>query len=45
MDELLQESLAGKADNRLTEIVSTIRNKIIRADLTRPIIIQGAAES
>ncbi|KIL52178.1 RNA polymerase recycling motor HelD [Jeotgalibacillus soli] len=47
-DELLQESLAGKADNRLTEIVSTIQkeqNDIIRAPLNRPIIVQGAAGS
>ncbi|MCM3003245.1 RNA polymerase recycling motor HelD [Priestia koreensis] len=47
-DELLQESLAGKADHRLTEIVSTIQaeqNQIIRADLNRPIIVQGAAGS
>ena len=47
-DELLQESLAGKADTRLTEIVSTIQaeqNNIIRADLKRPIIVQGAAGS
>ncbi|WP_461202777.1 RNA polymerase recycling motor HelD [Anoxybacillus sp. TBDG-1] len=47
-DELLQKSLSGKADQRLTEIVSTIQaeqNKVIRADLTRPIIVQGAAGS
>ncbi|MGD7046494.1 RNA polymerase recycling motor HelD [Jeotgalibacillus proteolyticus] len=47
-DELLQQSLAGKADNRLTEIVSTIQkeqNDIIRAPLNRPIIVQGAAGS
>lgn len=47
-DELLQESLSGKADTRLTEIVSTIQteqNNVIRADLNRPIILQGAAGS
>ncbi|WP_404328933.1 RNA polymerase recycling motor HelD [Mesobacillus maritimus] len=47
-DELLQESLSGKADTRLTEIVSTIQaeqNNVIRADLHRPIIVQGAAGS
>ncbi|MFT8323352.1 MAG: RNA polymerase recycling motor HelD [Bacillus sp. (in: firmicutes)] len=47
-DELLQESLAGKADQRLTEIISTIQeeqNQVIRADLNRPIIVQGAAGS
>ena len=47
-DELLQESLAGSASNRLTDIVSTIQeeqNRIIRADLNKPIIVQGAAGS
>ncbi|WP_040229112.1 RNA polymerase recycling motor HelD [Bhargavaea cecembensis] len=47
-DELLQEALAGKADVRLTEIVSTIQqeqNEIIRANLKRPVIVQGAAGS
>ncbi|MET4562829.1 DNA helicase-2/ATP-dependent DNA helicase PcrA [Lysinibacillus parviboronicapiens] len=47
-DELLQEALAGKADVRLTEIVSTIQkeqNEIIRAHLRQPIIVQGAAGS
>jgi len=47
-DELLQESLAGKADQRLTEIITTIQaeqNEVIRADLNRPIIVQGAAGS
>lgn len=47
-DELLQEALAGKADVRLTEIVSTIQaeqNEIIRANLKQPIIVQGAAGS
>ncbi|MFE8698472.1 RNA polymerase recycling motor HelD [Cytobacillus sp. FJAT-53684] len=47
-DELLQESLAKSSSNRLTEIISTIQeeqNRIIRADLNRPIIVQGAAGS
>ncbi|MBT2694052.1 RNA polymerase recycling motor HelD [Bacillus sp. ISL-55] len=47
-DDLLQKSLAGKADNRLTEIVTTIQkeqNEIIRASLQHPIIVQGAAGS
>ncbi|CAM3163828.1 RNA polymerase recycling motor HelD [Filibacter tadaridae] len=47
-DELLQEALSGKADVRLTEIVSTIQaeqNTIIRANLKQPIIVQGAAGS
>ncbi|WP_066401199.1 RNA polymerase recycling motor HelD [Neobacillus mesonae] len=47
-DELLQKSLSGKADNRLTEIVATIQNEqneVIRASLTTPIIVQGAAGS
>ncbi|WP_213423484.1 RNA polymerase recycling motor HelD [Bhargavaea massiliensis] len=47
-DELLQQALSGKADVRLTEIVSTIQkeqNEIIRANLKRPIIVQGAAGS
>ncbi|TDL30473.1 DNA helicase [Jeotgalibacillus sp. S-D1] len=47
-DELLQQSLSGTADNRLTEIVSTIQkeqNDIIRAPLNRPVIVQGAAGS
>ncbi len=48
VDELLQESLAGSSANRLTEIVATIQeeqNQIIRADLNKPIIVQGAAGS
>ncbi|MFZ3588817.1 RNA polymerase recycling motor HelD [Bacillus sp. DJP31] len=47
-DELLQDSLSRSSDNRLAEIVSTIQaeqNQIIRADLNRPIIVQGAAGS
>ncbi|MEW9111531.1 MAG: UvrD-helicase domain-containing protein [Cytobacillus gottheilii] len=47
-DELLQESLAKSSSNRLTEIITTIQeeqNKIIRADLNKPIIVQGGAGS
>lgn len=47
-DELLQDALTGKADVRLTEIVSTIQkeqNDIIRAHLRQPILVQGAAGS
>lgn len=47
-DDLLQSSLSQNADHRLTEIVSTIQeeqNRVIRADLRKPIIVQGAAGS
>ncbi len=47
-DELLQDALSGKADVRLTEIVSTIQaeqNEVIRAHLKQPILVQGAAGS
>ncbi|UOY91947.1 UvrD-helicase domain-containing protein [Ectobacillus sp. JY-23] len=47
-DELLQQSLGGNAESRLTEIVSTIQeeqNRIIRADLYHPLIVQGVAGS
>lgn len=47
-DELLLEALSGKADQRLTEIITTIQaeqNRVIRSDLTKPIIVQGAAGS
>ncbi|TGB05372.1 RNA polymerase recycling motor HelD [Halobacillus salinus] len=47
-DDLLQDSLAQNSDTRLTEIVATIQeeqNKVIRADLRKPIIVQGAAGS
>uniref|UniRef100_UPI00403F9350 RNA polymerase recycling motor HelD n=1 Tax=Peribacillus sp. FSL E2-0218 TaxID=2921364 RepID=UPI00403F9350 len=47
-DELLQESLSKSSSNRLTDIITTIQeeqNKIIRADLNKPIIVQGAAGS
>jgi DNA helicase-2/ATP-dependent DNA helicase PcrA len=47
-DELLQQALSGNAQNRLMDIVSTIQeeqNKVIRADLYRPLIVQGVAGS
>lgn len=47
-DELLQESLSRSSTSRLTEIIATIQeeqNQIIRADLNKPIIVQGAAGS
>lgn len=47
-DELLQESLGGSADTRLKDIVSTIQeeqNRVIRAEMYRPMIVQGAAGS
>ncbi|GGD16201.1 RNA polymerase recycling motor HelD [Pontibacillus salipaludis] len=47
-DDLLQDSLSQNADHRLTEIVSTIQeeqNRVIRADLRKPIVVQGAAGS
>ncbi|WP_239673352.1 RNA polymerase recycling motor HelD [Mangrovibacillus cuniculi] len=47
-DELLQESLSKSSSNRLTDIITTIQkeqNKIIRADLNKPILVQGAAGS
>jgi len=47
-DEFLQTYLGANADNRLKEIVSTIQveqNEIVRADMWRPLIVQGAAGS
>ncbi len=47
-DELLQSSLGANADDRLKDIVTTIQaeqNAIIRADMWRPLIVQGAAGS
>ncbi len=47
-DEILQTSLGANADNRLKEIVATIQaeqNRIIRADMNVPLIIQGVAGS
>ena len=45
-DEFLQACLGANADNRLKDIVSTIQaeqNRIIRADMWKPLIVQGAA--
>ncbi|UNC91318.1 HelD family protein [Candidatus Contubernalis alkaliaceticus] len=47
-DEMLQETLRGSADHRLKDIVATIQseqNKIIRANLEKPLIVQGVAGS
>lgn len=47
-DEFLQSYLGANADNRLKDIVSTIQveqNQIIRADMWKPLIVQGAAGS
>ncbi|MDR0286587.1 MAG: AAA family ATPase [Clostridiales bacterium] len=47
-DELLQEFLSVNADVRLKNIVATIQSeqdKIIRADMSRPLIVQGVAGS
>lgn len=47
-DEILQASLGSNADNRLKDIVTTIQaeqNRIIRADMWTPLIVQGAAGS
>ncbi len=47
-DELLQQALGQNADSRLKNIVATIQeeqNKIIRADMFKPLVIQGVAGS
>jgi DNA helicase II / ATP-dependent DNA helicase PcrA len=47
-DEFLQGYLGASADNRLKDIVSTIQweqNRVIRADMWKPLIVQGAAGS
>lgn len=47
-DEFLQAFLGANADNRLKDIVSTIQveqNRIIRADMWKPLIVQGVAGS
>lgn len=47
-DEFLQSYLGASADNRLKDIVSTIQveqNKVIRADMWNPLIVQGVAGS
>lgn len=45
-DEFLQAALGSNKDNRLKDIVSTIQseqNKVIRADMWSPLVVQGAA--
>ena len=47
-DELRQNALEEKADDRLKNIVATIQdeqNRIIRADINSPLIVQGVAGS
>ena len=47
-DAFLQSSLQAHADDRLKDIASTIQseqNKIIRAEASRPLIVQGVAGS
>ena len=47
-DELLQNALEEKADDRLKNIVATIQdeqNKIIRGKINSPLIVQGVAGS
>lgn len=47
-DEFLQKALGESKDNRLKDIVSTIQseqNAIIRADMFKPLIVQGVAGS
>ncbi len=47
-DTFLQASLEANADSRLKDIVSTIQaeqNEVIRSDISKPLIVQGAAGS
>lgn len=47
-DELLENALEEKADDRLKNIVATIQdeqNKIIRAPIYKTLIVQGVADS
>ncbi len=47
-DEMLQPFLAVNSDTRLKNIVSTIQaeqNKIIRATMWKPLVVQGVAGS
>lgn len=47
-DALLQASLNAGADNRLKDIATTIQaeqNRVIRADMRKPLIVQGVAGS
>lgn len=46
MDEFLQECLTENSESRLKNIISTIQseqNKIIRAKMSKPLIVQGVA--
>lgn len=47
-DAFLQASLHANADDRLKDIAATIQaeqNRVIRADLSRPLVVQGVAGS
>ncbi|MDR1558284.1 MAG: AAA family ATPase [Clostridiales bacterium] len=47
-DEFLQAALGSSKDRRLKDIVTTIQaeqNQVIRGDMFRPIVVQGAAGS
>lgn len=47
-DAFLQASLHANADNRLKDIASTIQaeqNRVIRADISHPLVVQGVAGS
>jgi DNA helicase-2/ATP-dependent DNA helicase PcrA len=47
-DQFLQSYLGANADNRLKEIVATIQteqNRVIRAPMEKPLIVQGVAGS
>lgn len=47
-DEFLQASLEANADSKLKDIASTIQaeqNRVIRAEMNRPLIVQGVAGS
>jgi len=47
-DEFLQASLEANAEDKLKDIAATIQgeqNRVIRADLVRPLIVQGVAGS
>ncbi|MFB4165603.1 hypothetical protein ACE1TI_17825 [Alteribacillus sp. JSM 102045] len=47
-DQMLQASLTTNAEKRLKDIVSTIQaeqNRIIRAEMNKPLIVQGVAGS
>lgn len=47
-DAFLQAALEGSAEDKLKDIASTIQaeqNRVIRADMAKPLIVQGAAGS